>query len=83
MSRCPSPSSILPEGASDRRRNNLKDWAAKYERLTQMVVPRSAVKVAQDDEFTLFVVAIFRRVKDEFSQRCREEKCVATLREPA
>jgi len=42
-----------------------------------MVVPRSAVEVASDDVFTLFVVSIFRRVKDEFSQRCREEKCVA------
>ena len=40
-----------------------------------MVVPRSAVKVAADDEFTLFSVTIFRKVKDEFAQKCREEKC--------
>ena len=44
-----------------------------------MVVPRSAVEVASDDEFTLFVVSIFRRVKDEFSQRCREEKYATAM----
>lgn len=33
-------------------------------------------KLASDDDFVLFGVAIFRRVKDEFAQKCRENKCV-------
>lgn len=35
-------------------------------------------KIAQDDEFALFSVTLFRRVKDEFAQKAREKKCVAT-----
>lgn len=31
-------------------------------------------KIAQDDEFALYSVTIFRRVRDDFMQKCREEK---------
>lgn len=31
-------------------------------------------KVAQDAEFALYTVTIFRRVRDEFTQKCRDEK---------
>jgi len=55
-------------------KNNLKDFEARYERLTSMVVPRSANKIAQDDEFGLYTVTIFKKFKDEFAQKCREEK---------
>lgn len=33
-------------------------------------------KLAQDDEYALFSVTLFRRVKDEFAQKAREKKCV-------
>ncbi|PWN53907.1 putative VMA5-H+-ATPase V1 domain 42 kd subunit, vacuolar [Violaceomyces palustris] len=55
-------------------KNNIKDWQTKYERLTSMVVPRSSSKLAQDDEFALFNVVVFRKVKEEFIQKCRESK---------
>jgi len=55
-------------------KNNAKDWEAKYERLTQMVVPRSSTKIAADDEYILYTAVVFKRVKEEFVQRCREEK---------
>jgi len=32
--------------------------------------------VTYDDEYTLFSVVIFRRVRDEFLQKCRENKSV-------
>ena len=32
--------------------------------------------VASDDEYVLFSVVIFRRVHDEFVQKCRESKYV-------
>ncbi|EST08592.1 ATPase, V1 complex, subunit C [Kalmanozyma brasiliensis GHG001] len=55
-------------------KNNTKDWSAKYERLTQMVVPRSSHKIDTDDEYALFTVTVFKKVKDEFVQKCRENK---------
>ncbi|KAJ7783529.1 hypothetical protein DFH07DRAFT_908232 [Mycena maculata] len=55
---------------------NVKDWNSKYERLSSMVVPRSSSSVASDDEYTLFGVVVFRRVHDEFVQKCRENKFI-------
>jgi len=57
-------------------RTNVKDWNSKYERLSSMVVPRSSTSVASDDEYTLFSVVVFRRVHDEFVQKCRENKFI-------
>ncbi|KAJ3479173.1 hypothetical protein NLI96_g9247 [Meripilus lineatus] len=60
-----------------RKRTNLvKEFITKYERLTPMVVPRSAINIASDDEFTLFSVAIFKRVHDDFLAKCRENKYI-------
>lgn len=39
-----------------------------------MVVPRSAVQVAQDDEFVLFGVTTFKKTSNDFLQKCREQK---------
>ncbi|KAK4050281.1 Vacuolar ATP synthase subunit C [Microbotryomycetes sp. JL201] len=57
-------------------KNLVKEWDSSYERLAQMVVPRSSTKIATDDEFTLFGVTIFKRVRDEFAQKCREQKFI-------
>ncbi|KAL4068337.1 hypothetical protein V8B97DRAFT_2009003 [Scleroderma yunnanense] len=54
-----------------------KEWSMKYERLTGMVVPRSSVLIASDDEYSLFSVVIFKRIRDEFVQKCRENKFIA------
>ncbi|KAI8099298.1 uncharacterized protein BX664DRAFT_381875 [Halteromyces radiatus] len=53
-----------------------KQWNGKYETLTSMVVPRSSIKIAEDDEFGLFTVTLFQRVVDEFSHKAREEKFI-------
>ncbi|KAF8845406.1 ATPase, V1 complex, subunit C [Paxillus ammoniavirescens] len=53
-----------------------KEWNAKYERLTTMVVPRSSSPIASDDEYTLFGVVIFKKVHDAFVQSCRENKFI-------
>ena len=39
--------------------------------------------IASDEEFTLFSVVIFRRVHDEFIQKCRENKCINTIPHPS
>ncbi|OZJ02534.1 hypothetical protein BZG36_04135 [Bifiguratus adelaidae] len=57
-------------------KNSAKDWQSKYESLTQMVVPRSSQKIAEDDDYGLWTVTLFKRVADEFSNKCREEKFI-------
>lgn len=54
--------------------NAKKDFLKAYETLSPMVVPRSAVQIAQDDEFVLFAVATFKKHSAEFLQKCREQK---------
>ncbi|KAL2259700.1 hypothetical protein VTK26DRAFT_6524 [Humicola hyalothermophila] len=54
--------------------NSRKDFIRSYETLAPMVVPRSSVQVAQDDEFTLFAVTTFKKTSAEFLQKCREQK---------
>ncbi|TPX32899.1 hypothetical protein SmJEL517_g04043 [Synchytrium microbalum] len=51
-----------------------KDWIGRYETLTQMVVPRSSTKLAEDDEYCLYSVVVFQRVVEEFTRNAREEK---------
>lgn len=51
-----------------------KDFLRSYETLAPMVVPRSSIQVAQDDEFTLFAVTTFKKTSAEFLQKCREQK---------
>jgi len=52
----------------------VKEWNTKYERLNAMIVPRSSRLITSDDEYSLFGVVVFKRVKDEFTQKCRENK---------
>ncbi|TDZ22981.1 V-type proton ATPase subunit C [Colletotrichum orbiculare MAFF 240422] len=54
--------------------NATKDFLESYETLAPMVVPRSAVQVAQDDEFTLYAVTTFKKHSVDFLQKCREQK---------
>ncbi|KAF8521475.1 ATPase V1 complex subunit C [Gautieria morchelliformis] len=57
-------------------KNSVKDWKLKYERLASMVVPRSSTQISSDDDYTLFSVVVFKRVHDEFAQKCRENKFI-------
>ncbi|PHH78089.1 hypothetical protein CDD82_3218 [Ophiocordyceps australis] len=54
--------------------NAKKDFVKSYETLSPMVVPRSAVEVDHDDEFTLFTAATFKKHSADFLQKCREHK---------
>ncbi|KAI1776714.1 ATPase, V1 complex, subunit C [Hypoxylon cercidicola] len=51
-----------------------KEYLKSYETLSPMVVPRSSIQVAQDDEFILFAVTTFKKHSGEFQQKCREQK---------
>lgn len=54
--------------------NAKKDFVKTYETLAPMVVPRSSVQVAQDEEYVLFAVATFKKHSADFLQKCREQK---------
>lgn len=53
-----------------------KDFQEKYEKLTDMVVPRSGQKVAEDSEYELWSVTLFKRVADDFKNAAREFKFI-------
>ena len=55
-------------------RSLYKEWENCYENITQMVVPRSTNKVAEDSEYGLYTVTVFRKVADEFKHHAREKK---------
>lgn len=54
----------------------MKEWVDQYETITDMVVPRSTVKIAEDDEYALFTVTLFQRIVDEFTAKAREKKFI-------
>lgn len=54
--------------------NIRKDFLKSYESVAPMVVPRSAVELAKDDEFILYAVTTFKKHSNEFLQKCRESK---------
>ncbi|XDG10557.1 hypothetical protein ABKA04_010172 [Annulohypoxylon sp. FPYF3050] len=54
--------------------NLKKDYLKSYETIAPMVVPRSSIQVAQDEEFILFAVTTFKKHSAEFQQKCREQK---------
>eukprot|EP00118_Oscarella_pearsei_P028541 m.2421 g.2421 ORF g.2421 m.2421 type:complete len:389 (+) comp8648_c0_seq2:22-1188(+) len=57
-------------------KTNYKDWGQKYERLADMVVPRSTKKLYEDNEHGLYTVTLFRKVVDEYKLHARENKFI-------
>lgn len=57
--------------------NNLfNDWHSQYEKLTDMIVPRSSQLVFQDHDFGLFTVSLFQKVVSNFKMQAREKKFI-------
>ncbi|KAJ2434943.1 Vacuolar ATP synthase subunit C, partial [Coemansia sp. RSA 2424] len=57
-------------------KNQTQEWANGYERLTDMVVPRSSKRIAEDSEYVLFSVVLFKRVLDEFTTKARDARFI-------
>lgn len=55
-------------------RSSYPDWNGKYEKLTDMVVPRSTELIYEDNEHGLFTVTLFSKVVDEFKLHARENR---------
>lgn len=58
-------------------KQGIKEYLKSYESIAPMVVPRSSMEVARDDEFTLFAVTVFKKHGNEFIHRCREKRWIA------
>lgn len=52
------------------------DWQGGYEKITDMIVPRSSQLITHDNEYALFTVTLFKKVVDEFKLHAREKKFV-------
>ncbi|XP_029162377.1 V-type proton ATPase subunit C-like [Nylanderia fulva] len=57
-------------------RSNFQDWYGCYEKLTDMIVPRSTQLITQDSEYGLFTITLFKKVIDEFKLHAREKKFI-------
>ncbi|KAJ1735815.1 Vacuolar ATP synthase subunit C [Coemansia sp. Benny D160-2] len=57
-------------------KNLTREWANSYEHLADMVVPRSSKKIADDAEYVLYSVVLFKRVFDEFSNKARDARFI-------
>ncbi|CAF9910857.1 MAG: Vacuolar ATP synthase subunit C [Heterodermia speciosa] len=51
-----------------------KDFIKSYETLCQFIVPRSAIQIDSDEEFTLYAVTTFKKTSQDFIHKCREHK---------
>ena len=49
----------------------VKDWEGSYETLCDFIVPRSSRRVAEDNDYALMGVVLFRRVADVFKAAAR------------
>ncbi|BES90056.1 subunit C [Nesidiocoris tenuis] len=52
----------------------VQDWNATYEKLANMIVPRSSHLIHSDSDYSLFTVTLFKKVVDEFKTHAREKK---------
>merc|ERR1711936_721007 len=50
------------------------DWNNRYEKLTDMIVPRSSQLIYQGNDHALVSVTLFQKVVDEFKTKARENK---------
>ena len=53
-----------------------REFVSTYERLNDMVVPRSALLIASDDEYHLYSTVVFQKVEQDYLARLRECKFV-------
>lgn len=54
----------------------MNDWNQNYEKLTDMIVPRSSQMIFTDQDYALYTVTLFKKVVAEFKHHARERKYV-------
>lgn len=54
----------------------VNEWNTNYEKISNMIVPRSSQVITQDNDYALCTVTLFKKVVDEFKLHARERKFV-------
>ncbi|EDV28606.1 V-type proton ATPase subunit C [Trichoplax sp. H2] len=57
-------------------KSSVNDWTNNYEKLCDMIVPRSSKKIYEDNEHALFSVTLFNKVIDEFKHHARDNRFI-------
>lgn len=57
-------------------KSQFNEWQATYEKITDMIVPRSSQLITQDNEYGLWTVSLFKKVVEEFKLHAREKKFI-------
>lgn len=52
----------------------MNDWSQSYEKITDMIVPRSSQLITSDAEYALFAVTLFKKIVADFKFKARERK---------
>ncbi|KAH8347741.1 hypothetical protein KR084_000697 [Drosophila pseudotakahashii] len=52
------------------------EWLTNYEKLTDMIVPRSSQLIQEDSDYCLFNVTLFKKVAEEYKLHARERKFI-------
>jgi V-type H+-transporting ATPase subunit C len=55
--------------------HGINDFKLTYEKWCEMVVPRSALQLAHDNDYTLMRVLVFRKKLDDFKTAARSKQC--------
>jgi len=63
-------------------RNEVKMWDREYETFTPYVMPRSAMELAEDQDYVLYSVITFKQFVDDFKLKARELKFTVRKHEP-
>ena len=53
-----------------------QEWIQEYELISEMVVPRSSKKIAHDADYALFTVAVFKKFKSQFAEKCKSKYAI-------
>eukprot|EP00834_Sanchytrium_tribonematis_P007173 NODE_613_length_5385_cov_1.452138.p1 type:complete len:282 gc:universal NODE_613_length_5385_cov_1.452138:1493-648(-) len=48
-----------------------QEWLNTYETISEMVVPRSTKKIAQDTDYCLYSVVVFKKFRDQFAAKIK------------
>ncbi|CAH8546144.1 unnamed protein product [Schistosoma rodhaini] len=57
-------------------KNMYNDWKSNYERMTDMVVPKSSELIFEDQDNGLWTVTLFKKMTDDFKTQAREFRFV-------
>ncbi|XP_065654017.1 V-type proton ATPase subunit C isoform X2 [Hydra vulgaris] len=57
-------------------KSSTAEWETVYEKITDMIVPKSSMLLTSDSDYSLYTVTLFKKVIDEFKHHARERKFI-------